>query len=606
MTDFALFDPDAWPGASPPDEAGWEDCITAAHLFAVDPAGLGGISVHARPGPACDAWLAMLRSLLAPGTPFRRMPAHIQDERLLGGIDLAATLRTGELVLERGILAEVDGGVLVIPMAERMEKAVAARVSGVLDRGYVALERDGLTEKSSAVFGVVLLDESEGFDESPPPALLDRLAFHMDLSALRYQDLSAVGEGFDGVRRARQQLGEVHLGEEQTVAICKICGDLAIGSTRAPSFALRAARSSAALDGRNEVTKEDLITASRLVLAPRAQALPEAPAPPPPDPAENPRGDDPQTNQDVSENDTITDILMDATQSAIPKDLLSLLQTRASAPSTGRMGRMGAKQRSPNRGRPIGARQGDLRRGQRLNVCETLRAAAPWQKLRKLEAGRGDELKGLRIHPEDFRITKFQQKRESTIIIVVDASGSAALQRLSEAKGAVELLLGEAYLRRDQVALIAFRDRNADLLLPPTRSLVRAKRNLAGMPAGGGTPLASALQLAHQVSVSERTGGRTPVIILLTDGRANIALSGNANRGEAEKDALTAGGLIRAEGFSAVLIDTAIRAEPFAAKLAQAMGAKHVPLPYADAKGLSAVVRSASRQNKGGVPRGDT
>ncbi len=113
-----------------------------------------------------------------------------------------------------------------------------------------------------------------------------------------------------------------------------------------------------------------------------------------------------------------------------------------------------AKQ-AQRRGRPIGTRRGELSAGARLNVIETLRAAAPWQKLRRQEMP-GAAARVL-VRSSDFRITRFQQRTESTAIFVVDASGSAALNRLAEAKGAVELLLADCYVRRDQVALLAFR-----------------------------------------------------------------------------------------------------------------------------------------------------
>ncbi|MEK9655791.1 MAG: VWA domain-containing protein [Halieaceae bacterium] len=131
-----------------------------------------------------------------------------------------------------------------------------------------------------------------------------------------------------------------------------------------------------------------------------------------------------------------------------------------------------------------------------MNILATLRAAAPWQPLRKRE--RGPRARGLEIRRDDIHLTRFQQRRETLTLFVVDASGSAAMQRLAEAKGAVELLLADCYVRRDQVALIAFRDESAELLLPPTRSLVRAKKALAALPGGGATPMAAALDLARE------------------------------------------------------------------------------------------------------------
>jgi Mg-chelatase subunit ChlD len=144
----------------------------------------------------------------------------------------------------------------------------------------------------------------------------------------------------------------------------------------------------------------------------------------------------------------------------------------------------------------------------------------------------------IEVRRDDFHITRYRERRETTTIFAVDASGSSALHRLAEAKGAVNLLLAECYVRRDQVGVIAFRGRTAEVLLPPTRSLVRAKRSLAELPGGGGTPLASGLQVALGMAAQVRRTGAVPVVVLLTDGRANVALDGGPGRARAEADAL--------------------------------------------------------------------
>ncbi len=195
------------------------------------------------------------------------------------------------------------------------------------------------------------------------------------------------------------------------------------------------------------------------------------------------------------------------------------------------------------------------------------------------------------VRPEDVRIRRLVQRTETTTIFAVDASGSAALERLAEAKGAVELLLAECYVRRDRVALIAFRGREADLLLPPTRSLVRAKRALAGLPGGGGTPLAAGIDAAAALAEGIRRGGRTPVVVLLTDGRANIARSGAPGRAAAAADALEAAWALAARGTRALLIDTAFLPQEAAGRLAAAMAAHYLPMPQADAARLSRAVR---------------
>ena len=233
----------------------------------------------------------------------------------------------------------------------------------------------------------------------------------------------------------------------------------------------------------------------------------------------------------------------------------------------------------------MGSRPGVLRPGARLNLVDTLRAAAPWQKLRG-----GADADRIRVRRDDFRIRRFVQRLESTTIFVVDASGSAAFQRLGEAKGAVELLLAKAYVSRARVALIAFRGTTAELLLPPTRSLTRAKARLAELPGGGGTPLAAGVEAALALALAERAKDHTPLIVLLTDGQGNIALDGAPGRARAESDALAAAGQVGAAGIASVFVDTSPRPRPDGDRLAQAMGAAYAPLPYVDAAAMADMV----------------
>ncbi len=174
------------PRASSQAKSPWDEAALAAALFAVDPAG-AGISLHAGVGPVRDAWLANMRELLPSTTPFLRMPSAIADDRLLGGLDLAATLRAGRPVAQSGLLAQADGGILVIAMAERVEASAAARVVAAMDHGQVCIEREGIGSTIETSFGVIALDEGAEPEEAPPAALLDRLAFHIDLEGIEYR-----------------------------------------------------------------------------------------------------------------------------------------------------------------------------------------------------------------------------------------------------------------------------------------------------------------------------------------------------------------------------------------------------------------------------------
>ncbi len=596
MTDDPGASPVGGPGYSPALDAG-----QAALLLAIDPVGLGGAVLRAAPGFARDRWLRLLREALPEGTPWRRLPAGVPDSRLLGGLDLTATLAVGRPVAERGVLAEADGGLVIAAMAERMETATGAKLSAVLDAREVAVQRDGLSLMLPARIAVVALDEGVAEEEQPPAALAERLAFR-----LRLEDLPQAGvAAWQGatpivVQGARARLPYVTVPDAVTEALCAAGIAFGIGSARAPLLALRAARAAAALAGRETVEAADAGLAVRLVYGPRATQLPpeEAPPeaePPPPEPpppeAENEADQQPEDGPDPQ---ALQEMLLAATRAALPAGLLAALGVdarNAARRAAGQQGRAGQRRKSAQRGRPIGTRAGALRDGARLSLVETLRAAAPWQPLRLRErAGRPGPR--ILVKRDDVRLMRFQQLGETTAIFVVDASGSAALNRLAEAKGAVEMLLADCYVRRDRVAVVAFRGYAADLLLPPTNSLVRAKRSLAGLPGGGATPLASGIQAASRLVEEEGRRGRTPLVILLTDGRANISLAGAPGRPQAEADALAAAGPLRAAGIAALVVDTAPRPVPFAKTLATAMGARYLALPAANSERLSAAVAS--------------
>jgi magnesium chelatase subunit D len=287
--------------------------------------------------------------------------------------------------------------------------------------------------------------------------------------------------------------------------------------------------------------------------------------------------------------------VLESALAALPVGLLASLAL-GNAPR-GRMlngGRAGAAQKSHMRGRPIGARAGEPRAGQRLNVLETLRSAAPWQRLRQ-PANSGSQSGGrIQVRKQDFHVTRYRRRSQTTTIFVVDASGSAALNRLAEAKGAVELLLADCYVRRDRVAVVAFRGKAAEIMLAPTRSLARAKRSLSGLPGGGGTPLASGIDAAREMGEQVRRKGETPLIVLLTDGRGNIARDGSPGRAAAASDTLLAARQLRLSGVSTLLLDNAAKPLPAAQALAAEMGAHYLPLPYASAQAMSRAVKAVS------------
>jgi magnesium chelatase subunit D len=277
-------------------------------------------------------------------------------------------------------------------------------------------------------------------------------------------------------------------------------------------------------------------------------------------------------------------MIIEAVKANLPNDLINQMRISkkelAKTSKTGFVNKIRAtvrgRQKPSNNGRPNGQYI--------IEILATLRQAAPWQKMRRRQQ---PDRKGLIILPGDLQIQQFENRSERVIVFVVDASGSAAVARLAEAKGAVELMLANAYSKRDFVALIGFRDQFAQVLLEPTRSLVQAKKNLSSFAAGGGTPLASGLEKALKLAERSRQSSKTPVIAVLTDGKANIDLNGKPGRDAAMDDAQKVAKIARETKISTIFIDVGRKSNPKLFDLAQLMDAQYVNLPRANAKDLS-------------------
>ncbi|MEQ9257950.1 MAG: magnesium chelatase subunit D [Roseovarius sp.] len=557
----------------------WDRALTALTLLALDPGGLKGATLRARAGPVRQA---LEGGFTALPLPVRRIHPGLTDTQLFGGLNVAASLAEGRMVRDAG-LAETPSA-LVLPMAERCPSGLSARLGQVLD--------------ADTGHALILLDEGAGPEEAAPEGLTERLAFHVDLSETRATQARLRLPAPADLDAARARLAKARPRAEDAETLVALAARFGISSLRAPQLALRAALALAALDGRRSPNDDDLRAAAELVYPARATLFPEEPEPD----AEEPEAEEPESTEDKGEDagesqpDTIPDeLLVEAIAALLPPDLLERLQARARRRGAQGSG-AGARRIANRRGRPLPPRPGHPDGRARVDIIATLRAAAPWQPLRRAArdaAGTGGTAPKLIIHPADIRLKRYEERSDRLVIFTVDASGSAAMARMAEAKGAVELMLAQAYAKRDQVALVGFRGEGAEILLSPTRSLVQAKRRLAGLPGGGGTPLASGLRAALELSELARVRGLTPTLAVLTDGRANIALDGRPGRGPAREDAQAMARRLGAAGLTAVVIDTAARPGPEGASLAGWMGARYLALPRADAARISAATDAA-------------
>lgn len=534
----------------------WERACLALDLLAIDPEGLRGLVVRARAGPVRDTLVAALSGLKQP--LIKLHPAMPRDA-LLGGLDLSRTLSSGHLVQTEGLLQRP--GTWVLTMAERCPPDLAAILSTALDARPDA--------------ALILLDEGSEPDERAPTVLAERLAFHLSLDGIGRL------EAKPPPKRIAMKNDTV-LPDQAIASLTTLASGLGIASLRAPTLTIAAARAHACLKGRELVNEDDIRIAAELVLAARATQFP-----PEPSDDDAPREAPPDGPQDHTEDargshEFPDEILIDAVKALLPPDLLELTLARPSRSAKG----SGAGQRTKGnrRGRPLPSRPGRLDGTARLDLVATLRAAAPWQTMRR--RGNGP----VKVLPSDVHLRRYEEKSDRLVIFAVDASGSAALARLAEAKGAVELLLARSYAARDHVALIGFRGTEADLLLPPTRSLVQTKRRLAALPGGGGTPLALGLQAAAELASTSRAQGLSPMLALLTDGRANIALDGSSNRAQAVADSERIALWLKSEGIPAIVLDVGTRPQPKLADLSKRMDASYLPLPRADAARMSEVL----------------
>ncbi len=574
----------------------WADALLAARLLSVfgpwNPDAcrgiqLKGIHVRARCGPVLDIWLGEF-SRLCPEIPKSRFSATMDAERLVGGLDLAATLDAGRPVFERGLLASIDGGIGIFAMSERAEPIAAALIGEALDHGTTA--------NTPTRIALVAIDEGAEDDERLCTSLADRLSLRLDLSGISIRECEttlAVVEPKDALKLSRPSLPDAILD-----AFAEISLAANAGSMRLALHLASVSKALAALDGAIEVSGAHAVTAMRLVLGVQISAQPPegdadeaAKDEMQPDALSEPPAAENENGETMPDPQALQDMLVEAAKAMLP-DIAEFFRVDKNRLRGGRAGKAGKKADEGLRGRVIGHRQRPPCSGARPDVIATLRTAAPWQRLRGRDAASSGDL---RIRKSDFRYKRRRQPTQSVSIFAVDASGSTALDRLGEAKGAVELLLADCYVRRDEVALIAFRGERAEVLLEPTRSLVRAKRSLGVLPGGGPTPLASGLAKTLEMALALRRRGMSAMVVVLTDGSGNVALDGQMNRDAAARDTQAVARQFALLGIQALVIDISRRERETSRQLASMMQADYCRLPRANAAAMSEIVSSYTR-----------
>jgi magnesium chelatase subunit D len=587
---------------TPDPKARWQDALLAARLIAMAGPALGGIRLRAGVGPVRQAWLEKLASL-AGSNSLMMIPANATQDRLCGGIDIHATLSAGALRTQRGLLATADGRIAVLSGAERLETGALAAICAALDTGLCLPSHAANSSAEQSRFALIALDEAVAGEAGPAEALCERLAIDLSLdgiawSAIKEDDLTPSVETSASFRHVNVSDALIETADTA----------LRQPSPRRLHLVIRIAKAIAALERRTEVSLRDVLTAVRLAAGDseaaediqNADQQPQHPA----EQASRPEQSAQNHDQDANSEQPIganTDFAIAAEAANITGIELTVRGLSGPNRLAGMRGSSGEKRKKAKRGRVIGMRERAAYPDARPDLLATLSAAAPWQAIRRIERAQArvatnqtepNETHRPIIRVSDFRFRHYQDKRESAVLFAVDASGSTAMDRLGEAKGAVELLLADCYAKRHQVGLVAFRGQTAETLLSPTRSLVRAKRGLQALPGGGATPLASGLKRGLELALVEKSKGRTPLLVLISDGSGNIALDGSQGRQKGTEDALGLARLIAHHRIASIVIDIGRRGSARGEPLARAMGAQYRPLPYASARSMSGVIET--------------
>lgn len=587
--------------------------------------------------------------------PFVQIPLNVMDDMLVGSIDVEQSVKRGQSMFQPGLLARAHRGLLYVDDLNLLDSEATNILLQVISDGRVIVEREGISISypcKPLLVATFNPEEGEVRDH-----ILDRIAIALsaDATPLSIEDrvkavdsvvsfdkdrstaIRAEEEASDGLRSrivfAREELKDIHVTHDQLLYLCQEAARAGCQGHRAEIFAAEVARASAALEGRSKVDSDDLQLAVRLVIVPRSSFVndpdrdpdmlePPPPPPPPPQqqqdqqdedeqherPDEPPDEDDQQQEQPEEQQQELPDEFMfDAEGVPIDPELLAFATKQKQGKSGGR-----GLIFSEDRGRYIKAQmpRGKVRR---LAVDATMRAAAPYQKSRRLRnaASSMPDKRAVFIQESDVRTKRMARKAGSLIIFVVDASGSMALNRMQAAKGAALSLLTQAYQSRDQIALIPFQGDKAEVLVPPTRSIALTKRRLETMACGGGSPLAHALSVAARTGINAQKSGDVGkvVVVCIGDGRANVPLGVSTGQEEptnekpdraALKQELidTAKQLGSIGGFSLLMLDTESKfvSTGLAKDIADAAGGRYFKLPKTNEAAVAELTASAIGQ----------
>ncbi len=631
---------------------GQED-VKEALLIALTNPKAGGVLVAGEKGSAKSSLVRALAQII-PDQKVIDLPLNATEDMVFGHIDLEHAVLRGEKMFSPGILGRAHGQVLYVDEINLLRQEIVTSILNTADRGVNAVEREGISYQHEAKFTLIgTMNPEEGTLTS---SILDRfgmfasvsremdciarteimrrvLAYEKDPKLFCQQYQEATNELINSLQTAQKLLGTIIVSNAMIELTAQYCMKANVAGHRAELYLIEAAKAIAALAGRDYLLPADMERAAFFILPHRMrqeESQPPQPKeqendqtdeqtdeqsddpnpapnneqkenqPPPPDNSSPDSSPDNQDDNDAErdESEGQNQEQSEPNHNAEAQEGISDIDTAFSNAKMAvtlpqdRQLRQSSGKRSLTRT--------DLHQGRYVRSCipkgkltdlafdATLRAAAPYQRLRA---------KGtccMSIQQEDLRQKVREKRIGNTFLFVVDASGSmGARERMRAVKGAIFSMLQDAYQKRDQVGLIAFRRQTAEVLLPVTRSVDLAQKCLQQLPTGGKTPLAEGLATAFSVLTSMRKKEREmqPIVVLITDGRTNRSVNGS---GDAIADAMTMAGKIRLSGVSSVVIDTETDFIKLgiARTVAQKMGATYYPLQELSGQKILQIVQN--------------
>ena len=498
-------------------------------------------------------------------TPVVDLPLGATEDRVVGSLNVERAIKEGIKALEPGILAAANRGILYIDEVNLLDDHVADVLLDAAAMGVNIVEREGVSVAHPSKFILVgTMNPEEG---EIRPQLLDRFGLQVSVAGIedveQRMQIAKIAEAFDldpegfakewqqeqvdmkqKISRARQLLSQVSMSDDLLRLIASTCIDLGVKTHRAEIVITRTAKTIAAFDGRTEVDQEDVKKAMELALAHRMRSRPFEP------PTlnkerleksmsqkqhehqhqdqkpEQQKKNEQQPQEPSEQKDT------DQKQAAKPQErifeigtpidvrAITMPRKRDRIARRKTSGRRMNTLALRNRGRYL--RQKMPQEGKDIAIDATIRAAAPYQWVRS-----GPN--AIIVKDEDIREKERVGKTSAVVLFVVDASGSmGANQRMESAKGAVLSLLMDSYQKRDKIGMIAFKGKEAEIILPPCTSVDLALGRLRELPTGGKTPLSAGLSRGLQLLQGELRKDEESklMMVLISDGRANEGMGG--------------------------------------------------------------------------------